>query len=450
LYGTLLAPNAAVTYSNIWVEGDVVAKSFTMNAGTSTTAHFAPSFICAASLTVSSPAPSSTLTSMTVGTAAASTTFTATGGGGTLKWIASGLPGGVSMTTGGVLSGTPTTGGTYAVTVTVTDGTGQTATASYTLVVSGGTSGGTRLSLSAFDPGYQFMSEGDSTIAAWNIGGAVAVGGNLSIGNYENIAVSQESTYQVNPTTPADGLTVGGYLNFGAVNSGAQLTVTNGFAHVGSKPSQKTLAYSGHLHLVPSSINDSYTTPRVIVSDDQTDQTKYPIAMSGAFSFSNAYTSARAVSTAMKSATPTTCAGVTSASFSTGYGYGNLTLTDNKPNVWNVTVSQLNNMWWGLNVNTSLDGSTPLIINVTDSGSITMPNTYWTPLQLADKTSIIWNFPNATSVNYSWTEIYGSVLAPNAAVSIWNSNVYGDVIAKTLNVQASTAYLDHAVVSVSC
>jgi hypothetical protein len=50
----------------------------------------------------------------------------ATGGTGTLTWTQTGLPGGITMTTGGLISGKPTTAGTYTVVITVTDSVGGT------------------------------------------------------------------------------------------------------------------------------------------------------------------------------------------------------------------------------------------------------------------------------------------------------------------------------------
>jgi len=70
---------------------------------------------------------SKTLETAVVGTAF-STTFTATGGVAPYKWSATGLPNGITMATGGTLSGTPTAAGASAVTVKVTDSDGETAT----------------------------------------------------------------------------------------------------------------------------------------------------------------------------------------------------------------------------------------------------------------------------------------------------------------------------------
>jgi hypothetical protein len=68
-----------------------------------------------------------------------SKTLHATGGALPYSWaLASGtLPTGLTLSAGGVLSGTPTVAGTYSFTVQVTDSAAQTATASYTVTISG-------------------------------------------------------------------------------------------------------------------------------------------------------------------------------------------------------------------------------------------------------------------------------------------------------------------------
>ncbi|MFF4652758.1 putative Ig domain-containing protein [Streptomyces sp. NPDC001380] len=60
--------------------------------------------------------------------------------GQTLTYTATGLPAGLSISSGGLISGTPTTAGTSSVTVTAKDGTGATGSTSFTWTV--GTTGG--------------------------------------------------------------------------------------------------------------------------------------------------------------------------------------------------------------------------------------------------------------------------------------------------------------------
>jgi hypothetical protein len=63
--------------------------------------------------------------------------------GQTLAFTANGLPTGLSISSSGRITGTPTTAGSYSVTVTATDSTGAKGTASFTWTVAGGSTGGT-------------------------------------------------------------------------------------------------------------------------------------------------------------------------------------------------------------------------------------------------------------------------------------------------------------------
>ena len=77
------------------------------------------------------------LSNATAGTAYGPVTLTQTGGVGAVTYAvtAGAMPTGVSLTTAGVLTGTPTVTGTFSFTVTATDANGCTGTRAYTLVV---------------------------------------------------------------------------------------------------------------------------------------------------------------------------------------------------------------------------------------------------------------------------------------------------------------------------
>jgi large repetitive protein len=84
------------------------------------------------------PAPNITtasLPSSTVGTAYPSTTLSNTGGTSAFSWTSTPLPAGLSISPGGIISGTPTAAGTSSVTVTVTDAAGATDTRTYSVTI---------------------------------------------------------------------------------------------------------------------------------------------------------------------------------------------------------------------------------------------------------------------------------------------------------------------------
>lgn len=85
---------------------------------------------------------------------AASLQLAASGGTAPYTWSASGLPAGLSISTSGLISGTPTTTGTYTVQATATDSTGKTGTATFTWTITG-TSGGSCTAQLVKNPGFE-------------------------------------------------------------------------------------------------------------------------------------------------------------------------------------------------------------------------------------------------------------------------------------------------------
>lgn len=71
----------------------------------------------------------------TTGTAIAPLTLSASGGTAPYTWAATGLPSGLAISTDGIVSGTPDTAGASSVTVTATDSTGASGSASFTFQV---------------------------------------------------------------------------------------------------------------------------------------------------------------------------------------------------------------------------------------------------------------------------------------------------------------------------
>src|SRR4029078_4376254 len=73
----------------------------------------------------------------TVGTAISSFTLSASGGTAPYTWTATGLPPGISVSSSGTVSGTPTTAATYNPTVTAHDSASGTGSATFTFTISG-------------------------------------------------------------------------------------------------------------------------------------------------------------------------------------------------------------------------------------------------------------------------------------------------------------------------
>jgi hypothetical protein len=91
----------------------------------------------------------------TVGTAITALQIHATdsASGQTLTYSATGLPPGLSISSSGLISGTPSSGGTFNVTVSAADSTGASGVVSFTWTISGGSTGGTSGALHAVGAG---------------------------------------------------------------------------------------------------------------------------------------------------------------------------------------------------------------------------------------------------------------------------------------------------------
>ena len=126
--GGLLAgtPTAHGNYSVIFT-----VKDATLNVTSSATL---PIVIAYAPLSFTTTPAS--LPSGTVNTVFTNTQFAAAGGSGSYTWSSSPLPGGMNLSVSGLLSGTPTTAGSYPVQVTLTDATASSSlTATFTINV---------------------------------------------------------------------------------------------------------------------------------------------------------------------------------------------------------------------------------------------------------------------------------------------------------------------------
>jgi choice-of-anchor A domain-containing protein/prepilin-type N-terminal cleavage/methylation domain-containing protein len=271
---------------------------------------------------------------------------------------------------------------------------------------------------------FNVIAEGDAVVQT-QIYAAIAVGGDLRWSNSGPIAANDAGGFVFNGAPVS--LVVQGRARFD--QSSGTLQVNHGSAVIGDTSNGQLLLPGGANCWAPllTIVCDSAPT-RISLQAGGTVMAGFPIDFVAAF---DGFRKTAAGFAAL----PGTCVDATSAVLrdqnNTGPygGTGNfvLDLAPDKINVLNLSVSQLNGMASG-SANGGSDSAThtsPLLINVTDAGAISLAAPTFTQNY---PSYVIWNFPNATSVNITG-EMWGSLYAPNASVRL-NHTVRGIVIAK--------------------
>jgi prepilin-type N-terminal cleavage/methylation domain-containing protein len=183
-------------------------------------------------------APSITTTSpLPAGTQSSAYTTTLVGGGGTTaySWSATGLPAGLSISSGGVISGTPTAAGTSTVAATLTDAAGATATKNLSLTINIPTISSITLANAGTTQGK--LEKGDTITVVFSA--QMSVSSFCSTwsgdGSDQSLVVNNDVTVTVSDGTGAtnDALTVASAtcaFQFGSIDLGSNAYVSGGAA----------------------------------------------------------------------------------------------------------------------------------------------------------------------------------------------------------------------------
>lgn len=282
---------------------------------------------------------------------------------------------------------------------------------------------------------FNVITEGDAFVAT-QVYGAMAVGGDLRWGAGAGaIAANSAGTFTFNGLPVS--LVVQGQVRFDQ-SSGVQ-QLNNGNAVIGNVLNGQLFLPGGAncwAPLLATSCNNAPT--RVSLQANGTVTQGFPI------DFAAAFDGFRKTSAGF-AGLPGTCVDAAAAVLRNANdngpypGSGNFVihLTANKLNVINMATADLAGLASG-SANGGSDSAThvaPLLINVTDSGAINFSAPTFTQNY---PQYVIWNFPNATSVNITGV-LWGSLYAPNSAVQL-GADIRGIVIAK--NIQANPQATD--------
>lgn len=285
---------------------------------------------------------------------------------------------------------------------------------------------------------FNIITEGNLSITAGDIEGAIAVGGNLNVlGNSQH--TSANATGGISFATIGGvkyALVVGGGLT--GVNGGNIFKVDgkagatdDHFIRFGVLSPNTADASSGGIDIGNSVTNNLNRYVRV----NSTNQLASSVANSTALvSFATAFSTLRTQSTSISG-----CTGNVTPTVSGGQA--TLNLGANANNVWNVTGATLNS-YNQINLTGNLPSATrPLIFNVNAAGVFNWNNLKFIMgsetdnfMEINRAPYIIWNFYNATTISIQNANlILGSILAPNADLT--NNalgNITGQVVVKTL------------------
>jgi choice-of-anchor A domain-containing protein/uncharacterized repeat protein (TIGR01451 family) len=298
---------------------------------------------------------------------------------------------------------------------------------------------------------FNVFTQSNVTLVTNESEGPIAIGGNLTVaGNYQ-VAFTNVGDVQVS-NIPI-GLVVAG----GVTLTSGQLQVNNkGYVKIGTCTGLTVWYKDNNNAFSPIRItksSDTYPSPSAWIQiNNQADgwvgyeqpnpvsSTNNPVCEASPVNFTSAFASLKTNSTNLAQ-----CQGVAlvtenaNGDLLTNISGQNLYLdlpanpTTAKPRIWNVSGTDLNAIN-ELNLRFTPTASEPLIVNVSTGTAFT-----WNVKnQNVSGTMkyIIWNFPNATTLNIEGNAtIEGSILAPNAAVvkTVNQSNIEGQLIAQTYN-----------------
>jgi hypothetical protein len=194
--------------------------------------------------TVNNPGSQSTV----VGTSV-SLQLSASGGTAPYTWSATGLPAGLSISSSGLISGSPTTAGSYSVTATATDSASKTgsATFSWTVTTSGG--GGCTAAQLLSNPGFETGSASPWT-ASSGVVSSTSDGETAHSGSYyawlDGYGVSHTDTLSQSITIPASCKTA--TLTFWLKIDTQETTTTTAYDKLTVKAGSTTLATYSNLN----------------------------------------------------------------------------------------------------------------------------------------------------------------------------------------------------------
>ncbi|WP_435873064.1 collagen-binding domain-containing protein [Micromonospora arborensis] len=289
--------------------------------------------------------------------------------------------------------------------------------------------------------GFLVMTAGDARLVGAENEGTIAVGGNLSFGNYQ-VAGNNAGSFVVPPDSNPTALLVGGRVDFAASVPGSRLQVLqNGYVKIGNLTGT---------FVRDTDNNGAAVNTRVLPADDYEAAprvelvTRQPVASVGPTSpldFAGAFDGFRATATSLatcqQNVVLTTPEGAPLPRPVPPGSNAVVNLAPGVTNVLDLSASDLAN----ISVLTFADqptADTPLLVNV-DTSDVADEFVWRVPnfagIGGEQARYILFNLPTATSITLTddSATLEGTIYAPNAALNAaTNSNIEGSIISRTL------------------
>ncbi|MFD3971139.1 collagen-binding domain-containing protein [Streptomyces cyaneofuscatus] len=292
--------------------------------------------------------------------------------------------------------------------------------------------------------GFGVVVEGDATLGSTETEGAVAIGGNLTMGPGYNVGLRTPGTFTAPGDAVPTALLVNGQVDWaGSSQQGVLRVLSNGYLKVGDPTGSDALnqdangAQVSTREVVEGAGYDS--TPRIETTARQSEAN---VHQSGLMDFGAAFAAFRERSTDIAACSADVLLRDDQGEPLPDQGAvplgsrAHIRLAAGQTNVLNITGENLDNLA-ELDFDDEPTASTPLVINVDTTGSA---GTYsWSIPELAGVSGnqapyILWNFPDATDITITdGDSLEGTLYAPRAKVTDLDpSNIEGQIIAREL------------------
>ncbi|WP_338700082.1 choice-of-anchor A family protein [Streptomyces sp. Q6] len=292
--------------------------------------------------------------------------------------------------------------------------------------------------------GFGVVTEQNATLGSTESEGPVAIGGDLRFGDGYNVALNHTGGYTAPGDSEPTALLVGGSVDYaGSSPTGVLKVLRDAYVKIGDMTGSQALNRDQNGAIVHTHIDAtgrSYdATPRIELTTTQPASSVGPADL---MDFPALFTTYRERAQEMARCTDNVVLrdgnGTPLADQDTVPANANLkvTLTEGITNVLHITGANLNNIG-DLTFTNPPTADTPflVVVDTTDEGG---DFTWHTPTLAgaggAAAPSMLWNFPDATSITVADGDtIEGTVFAPSADLTDLDaSNMEGDIIVKSL------------------